>query len=185
MTSTLGIALPLVCALVLIVFLPRREVPSHTLSLLRCFFPAWRFFEEIAPSPRLHHRLAVRDARATGIALHSRLPNGGELGPWVPSLTAPKRGSVSLWLNAAGNLHLAEQSLVERLYDDLEEERADVLGVTQSVSYQLVQALVADRIRAAMPQEALQLGAACEYQFRLSAADDPDATLFVSELHTL
>lgn len=159
------IALALLAVLGLVVLLPRNEVPSQALALLRVFLPAWRFFEEIAPSPVLSHRVT--------------LP-GHEPGPWVLSLSSPARGIGALWLNAAGNLHLAEKSLVERFYADLEAAAPEVLGVTQTVSYQLVQTLVARRVRASLPP-----GAAASYQFRLNDFDARETELFVSDVHPL
>jgi hypothetical protein len=159
------IALALLAVLGLVVLLPRNEVPSQALALLRVFFPAWRFFEEIAPSPVLSHRVTL---------------SGQEPGPWVLSLSSPARGMSALWLNAAGNLHLAQKSLVERLFAEIEAGSPDVLGVTQTVSYQLVQTLVAQRVRTSLP-----LGAAASYQFRLNDFEARETELFVSDVHPL
>lgn len=163
--SSIVIALALLAVLGLVVSMPRTEVPSQTLALLRVFFPAWRFFEEIAPSPVLSHR----------VALPGQAP-----GPWVLSLSSPARGIGALWLNAAGNLHLAEKALVERLYAEIEAGPPDVLGVTRTVSYQLVQTLVAQRVRTSLPP-----GAAASYQFRLNDFDARETQLFVSDVHPL
>jgi hypothetical protein len=159
------IALALLAVLGLVVLLPRNEVPSQALALLRVFFPAWRFFEEIAPSPVLSHRVTL---------------TGQAPGPWVLSLTPPPRTASALWLNAAGNLHLAEKSLVEQLYAEIEAGTPDVLGVTQTVSYQLVQMLVVRRVRSALP-----LAAAASYQFRLNDFEARETELFVSDEHPL
>jgi hypothetical protein len=159
------IVLALLAVLGLVVMLPRTEVPSQAFALLRVFFPAWRFFEEIAPSPVLSHR----------VALPGQAP-----GPWVLSLSSPRRGIGALWLNAAGNLHLAEKALVERLYAEIEPVPPGVLGVTQTVSYQLVQTLVARRVRTGLPP-----GAAASYQFRLNDFDERETELFVSGVHPL
>jgi hypothetical protein len=160
----LFVLLVVVGALVL-VLLPRRELSSRTLSLLRCLYPAWRFFEEIAPAPGLSHRVAVP---------------GQELGPWVASLSAPTRGLGSLWLNARGNLYLACQSLVECLDDELETAEQARLVVSDGLSYRLVQALVSARIRAT---SALPPGS--QYQFQLTDWSDAQRPLFLSDVHTL
>lgn len=159
-----GTLLLLCAVLLLLVVLPRRELRSPGLSLLRCLFPAWRFFEEIADIPVLSHRV---------------IEPGGVPGPWVTTLRAPARHATMLFLNAPGNLHLAQQSLVEHLAAQLEDAPgADPAGLT---SYRLVQALVAGCIRTQRPSGAGQ------YQFRLSdRAQPPDAApLLLSQPHTL
>ena len=165
--SNMGMVLTCLAVVALLVLLPRRDVPAPGLTLLRCFFPAWRFFEEIAPSPVLSHRLATSG-------------QGLDAADWVVSLVAPQRGLSSLWLNAPGNLYLAYQSLAERLLTELDDPGQNPADIAQSVSYRLVQGLVAERVRTALP-----LGAAGQFQFRLSDSADPTATLFVSEIHTL
>jgi hypothetical protein len=162
--SNMGVLVACLAIVALLVLLPRREVSLPAIALLRCFFPAWRFFEEIAPSPLLSHRLATSGQDV-------------DAATWVKSLVPPPRRVSSLWLNAAGNLYLAYQSLIERLHSELE---APGQNLAQTVSYRLVQGLVAQCVRSALP-----LGAAAHYQFRLTASDDPTATLFVSEIHTL
>jgi hypothetical protein len=160
----LGSLLFVCVVLLLLVVLPRRELRSPGLSLLRCLFPAWRFFEEIADIPVLSHRV---------------IEPGGAPGPWVTTLRAPARHATMLFLNAPGNLHLAQQSLVEHLAAQLEDAPdADPAGLT---SYRLVQALVAGRIRGELPAGTGQ------YQFRLSDRDPmPDAQpLLLSQPHTL
>lgn len=151
----------LLCALLLwLVRSPRRELRGTGLSLLRVVFPAWRFFEEIADVPSLRHRV---------------IEPGAAPSPWVDTLHAPARTPGMLFLNAAGNLHLAQQSLVEQLAAQLEDEpHADP---QQSTSYRLVQALVAQRIRTARP------GGTGHYQFQLSARGE--APSFTSQAHTL
>ena len=152
----------LLCALLLwLVRSPRREVRSQSLSLLRAVFPAWRFFEEIADVPALSHRLIGPDAAP---------------GPWVNTLQAPVRTLGMLFLNAAGNLYLAQQSLVEQLAAQLEDEPER--DPTQSTSYRLVQALVIQRIRA---DQSVGEG---QYQFQLCERGQSSPS-FSSQLHTL
>ena len=158
----------LLCGLLLLLLrLPRREVQGRGLSLLRCLFPAWRFFEEIADIPVLSHRL---------------IEPGCAPGPWRTTLQAPLRHAGMLFLNAAGNLHLAQQSLVEHLAAQLEDEPG--AEPAQLTSYRLVQALVACRIRS---EGAVDTRGTGQYQFRLCERAQPaDAPpLLLSQSHTL
>jgi len=137
------------------------EIWSRSLALFRCLVPAWRFFEQIEPVPSLHYRVA---------------PRGDDWGDWRNALTAPARTPSSLLLNAAGNLHLAQQSLVEHLVSEV--EVAAELGRAQDelVSYRLVCALIGQCVRAALPASP-----SLRYQFRL--AESGGATLFSSRVH--
>jgi hypothetical protein len=160
--AMLGTLFALTLVLFLLVRRPRRELRSGTLTLLRCVFPAWRFFEEIASVPVLSHR--VIDA-------------AGSEGPWSQTVPPPRR-HLGMWgLHAAGNLYLAYQSMVEQLASELEEP-AEISDLTQCVSYQLVQALVLQQLRS-------QLGAQQgQYQFRLTDGQTA-APLWVSPVHAL
>jgi len=165
--SGLGTLL-LLCALLLwLVRLPRRELHGTSLTLLRCVFPAWRFFEEIAEVPRLSHRV---------------IEPGCAPGPWVNTLHAPVRTPSMLFLNAAGNLHLAQQALVEHLAAQLED--ASQADAARTTSYRLVQALVAARIRTDLAHSTKTTG---QYQFQLCergpASGGP--LPFLSQPHTL
>lgn len=158
-----GTLFALTFVLFLLVRQPRRELRSGSLTLLRCLFPAWRFFEEIAAVPQLSHR--------------SVGPNGTH-GPWVQTLQPPRRHAGMWGLHAAGNLFLAYQSLVEQLASELldDEQPSNAL---QSVSYQLVQALIVRELRAG------DAGAPdSQYQFRLSDGHSPEP-LWMSPVHTL
>jgi hypothetical protein len=166
--SNMAVLVACLAIVALLVLLPRREVSLPAIALLRCFFPAWRFFEEIAPSPVLSHRLATSGQDV-------------DAATWVNSLFLPPRRASALWLNAAGNLYLAYRSLVERLHSELDAPEQNPHIIAQTVSYRLVQALVAERVRNALPLGA----AAAHYQFRLIDSADPAATLFLSEIHTL
>jgi hypothetical protein len=176
------LALGLGCAIALwlMLSLPRRELRSPALALLRSLWPAWRFYEAIADAPALDHRV-----RADAL--------GGEPGPWQRTLRPPLRTAAMLVWNPSGNLHLAYQSLVEHLASELaeREEGADgreaqrplaaVSGPGQPTaacaSYRLVQALVGVRIRADGP-----LAVSSHYQFRLV---DDGGGAFESEWHAL
>jgi hypothetical protein len=146
-----------------LVWLPRRVVPARSLMLLRCLVPAWRFFEEIEPVPSLRYRVA---------------PHGDDWSDWLDALAVPARTPGSLLLNAAGNLHLACQSLVEHLVDDLEDTSERDRAEHELVSYRLVCSLIEQQVRAALPSSVL-----LRYQFCLAEAERGEAPLFVSRVH--
>ena len=159
--GTLGTLFALTLLLFLLVRQPRRELRSGSLTLLRCLFPAWRFFEEIAASPQLSHR--------------SVGPSGTH-GPWVQTLQPPRRHAGMWGLHAAGNLFLAYQSLVEQLASELLDD-IQPSDPTKSVSYQLVQALIVRQLRGentARPDS--------QYQFRLTDGNSPEA-VWTSPVH--
>jgi len=164
--AMLGTLFALTLVLFLLVQRPRRELRSGSLTLLRCMFPAWRFFEEIAAVPVLSHR--VIDA-------------AGVEGPWLQTLPLPRRHAGMWGLHAAGNLYLAYQSMVEQLAAELEEP-AEINDLTQCVSYQLVQALVLRQLRnQAGTGNGTQPG---QYQFRLVDSQTA-APLWESPLYAL
>jgi hypothetical protein len=156
-----GVALVFLSLLAWLVLAPRRSVRAPAFSLLRCFFPAWRFFEEVDSPPLLSYRVTVA----------GQLP-----GPWTLALSVEPMRARALVLNARGNLHLACQSLVERLNSDI--ESSDATKATELIAYQLVQALVRLRVEATAtgPRERV-------YQFRLTAWNDEE--LFMSASHAL
>jgi hypothetical protein len=153
--SSSSIALVFLSLTALLVLLPRRLVHGESWTLLRCLFPAWRFFEDIAPAPRLRYRVG-RD--------------GTTFGAWIDALPVPPRGAAALFHDPEGNLFLACQSLVERLVADLED--CDEAQARALVSYRLVQRLVRARILAADGGNAAEV-----YQFGLEPHD------FLSGVH--
>lgn len=155
------VALGVLGALLALVLGKRRLARAPAWTLLRSLFPSWRFFESIAPTPTLSYRVASA---------------GEDFGPWHDALPPVPRTPLSLLLNARGNLHLACQSLVERLFDDLDSLRPE--EAADSVSYQLVQRLVFAKLTerpAAEPNRC--------YQFRLTLPDSDDEECFVSAVH--
>lgn len=149
-------------------FLPRREVGHPLVALVRVLFPSWRFFDDVQVAPVLLVRTASGD---------------GAFGEWLPLLSPPRREwPLSLAWNPGGNLHLAEQVLLERLLADVaewDETRGD--DVDDLVSYELVVNLVRARLPAAS-------GASTRFQFKLAEAGDdgtrPGADLLISREHT-
>jgi hypothetical protein len=141
----MGFVAPLLLALLVLLSLrqSRRPLTSRTWGLLRSLLPSWRFFEDVEPGPELLY-CVVQD---------------GEDGAWQPALTPPaQRG---LFLNAQGNLYLAQQSLVEQLWAELDGVETD--AVSGLVSYRLVRRLVAERV----PKDA-------HYRFKLVSGGSVD-----------
>ena len=157
MSWIVGIALLLLCAGVL--FLPRRSLHGRTWALLRCFFPSWRFFEDIAPGPTLSY---------------SRAAPGAGFGPWHDAVRGTAHGVI---LNASGNLWLAYQSLVEQLWSEIEESSTPDPRLL--VSYRLVQRLVLLELLG--PGERAAGG---RYRFRLTSGE-AWLTEFVSHEHEI
>jgi hypothetical protein len=141
-------------------FTESRAARSPAWALLRCLWPSWRFFDGVAPAPELAIRV---------------MEGEGEFGRWRPALSPPKRRVYSVFLNAEGNLHLAKQSLIERLLQELDGELLE--EAPSLLSYILVRRLV----------EAELASFACAsgcYQFKLSDPETPEP-LFVSAPHQL
>jgi hypothetical protein len=141
------IAAALVVACLGLAVLPRREVRGRGLALLRCFFPSWRFFEDVAAGPTLQ--------------LSTAAP-GESFGPWRDAWVSAPRTAASLIVNARGNLELAYQSLVDQLSSELED--GEGTDPTSSITYRLVQHLI--ERECLMPAERLP---GLRYRFRLSA----------------
>lgn len=155
----LGITLFIVASLVWLVLAQRHSARAQSLVLLRCLFPAWRFFEAIGPKPVLSYR-----------RYH---PETEQFGAWQDVIVW-RASACPLPLNALGNLQLAYQSLIERFESDLEEPPDPAQPVEHWVSYKLVRALVLNSAAAD--------GAAADCQFRLQLMSDGDrGDVFVSE----
>jgi hypothetical protein len=160
----LPLALLALGVLALLVWLPRRTPGSRSWLLFRCLLPAWRFFEQIEPAPALRYRVA---------------PGGEDWREWQDALRPPPRTASSLLFNAAGNLQLASESLVEHLVADLEDASEPGRSEDELVSYRLVCALVEQRVRATFESSAL-----LRFQFSLADSELADApALFVSRVH--
>lgn len=155
----MGLVVPLLLTLGVLLALrfSRRPLRGKAWQLLRSLLPSWRFFEDVEPGPELSFRVVTA---------------GAEPGPWRAALTPG--GALFPLLNAHGNLHLAEQSLVEQLEAEL--DGAELEGAPQLVPYRLVQRLVEARLRAS---EGAERGV--RYQFRIGDAENG----FVSREHSL
>lgn len=164
MTADRVLALVLFLVLLAWFSLHRGAVLRSPLWLLfRSLFPAFGFFESVGDVPRLHYRIAMDD---------------GPLGPWLAAPEPKARGAGALLLNAQGNLHLAQQGLIERLLTDMELTRDE--PSSEGVAYLLVQRLV--RSWVARPAEE-PLHGAPRYQFRVVVGSDEE--VLVSLVHSL
>jgi hypothetical protein len=144
--------------LLLTLWQSRQSLRGRSWLLLRSLFPSWRFFEDVEPGPEATFAVATP---------------GGDFARWQPVLAAaPSRG---FFLNAAGNSYLAQQSLVEQLWAELDGVRAD--DAPRLVPYQLLQRLIIERAR---ELGLLELGG--RYKFRLGTDESID---FESEEHAL
>jgi len=151
------VAAGLISVCLALVLLPRRNVDARSLALLRCFFPSWRFFEEIEPGPTLQYCVSA--------------PNES-FGAWRTALEPEPHTASALILNARGNLALAHQSLIEQLWSELEDAPAEP---SELVGYALVTALV--RFEVLQPEERAP---GTRFRFRLNAADSGE---FESAVH--
>ena len=147
----MGFVAPLLLALLVLLSLQKSRQPltGRTWVLLRSLLPSWRFFEDVEPGPELLYCVVGR----------------GEGETWQPVLVPPSRRG--FFLNAQGNLYLAQQSLVEQLWSELDGVEVD--AAPRLTTYQLVQRLIAERV----PERA-------RYRFRLRSTDGVD---FESEEH--
>jgi hypothetical protein len=159
--SWIAAAIALIC--LLLVLLPRGEVRGRGLSLLRCFFPSWRFFEDIAAGPRLEVSVATR---------------GHSFEAWRDAWVPAPRTAASLILNARGNLELAYQSLVDQLWSELEEHAEP--ASTESITYRLVQHIIERECLTA-----IERASGATYRFRLSLPDGESRVAFTSAPHSL
>lgn len=161
-------AMLIVVALVLglVALLPRAEVRNPVVSLVRVLVPSWRFFDDLQVTPTL----LVRVAR-----------DGEPLGEWTPVLSPPRRSIVHLVWNPAGNLLLAQQSLLERLLMDVGEwDERGASGPESLVSYELVLNLV----RAVLAADGVHY-ATCQFKLVESAGEGGEvgSDLVISREH--
>lgn len=153
----------LLALLVLSLRLSRSPLGGQAWLLLRVVLPSWRFFEDIELGPQLWVR--VRSGETSW-------------GEWQLAILPPQRTASALLLNAAGNHALAQQSVVEQLWSEL--DGVEETAAPRLVSYQLVQLIAEGRARS------LGTTAASSFQFLLGegATTDADAS-YVSQEHRL
>lgn len=151
---------PLSLALLLVMTLAqtRRPLEGKSFLYLRSLFPSWRFFEDAEAGPTLWFCVESSEAPEA---------------PWQPALLS--RTASGFWLNAEGNLLLAQQSLVEQLLSELDGVREDVAPTL--TAYRLIQRLVEETARKSRTSSA-----PVRYRFRLCSGDEVE---FESESHLL
>ncbi len=123
-----------VATLVILASLRSLPVRSAVVQRLRALLPSWRFFDDIGDMPVLWVRV-------------QREGDAEDFGPWRPCLPTPKRTwSMLLW-NPNGNLRLAYDSLLMHLMTDIDEHERGSTPLSERVSYQLTEHLVAFQLR--------------------------------------
>lgn len=138
-------------------------------QLFRAWIPSWRFFETLSDQPVLFYRFATIGNEVSG--------------EWHLALKRPPRALYSVLLNAEGNLHLANYTLLDQLEEDMGELQRDQIDVLpQLPSYQLVQNLVCFLLRE-------RKESASAYQFKVSRMLANDKAEFeeilVSTVHNI
>jgi len=166
MTERLWPVLIAIAAISTVVLLPRLQVRSRRLFLLRVLCPSWRFFENIG----VNSRLEVRWREA-----------GGSWTEWRDALVAPQRSWTALFHNPFGNLHFAKQSAVEHLVSEAE-LRSN--GIAESVPYAIVRRIAEECVRnlnSGTPSadvrhssDAAAWAAAPDFQFKIVQVDAAD-----------
>ena len=122
-----------------VVFTLRKNLILSTrfLPILKIFFPSWRFFDDPGSTASLAYRLSA----------------GQNFGPWQSCPTPVDRKWMNLFLNAQGNLHLALQTIIERLMRDVEDVDPTLTSdVSQLISYQMILKLVRLQARQSFPE---------------------------------
>lgn len=160
---TLGLAAAYLLVLALSMRKGSRELQGPWLFLLRAFFPNWKFYHAVSLSPRLYVRAQTPD---------------GDWTPWILVYPRIRRHLGHLWHNAAVNLALTHQNLVEHLAQDARElpEGADARPL---VTYRLVQRLACEAVRGGRwgttpmisPRDWPTEVSACQFEVRMEMPD--------------
>ena len=160
---TLGLAAAYLLVLALSMRKGSRELQGPWLFLLRAFFPNWKFYHAVSLSPRLYVRAQTPD---------------GDWTTWVLVYPRIRRHLGHQWHNAAVNLALTHQNLVEHLAQDARElpEGADARAL---VTYRLVQRLACEAVRGGRwgttpmisPRDWPTEVSACQFEVRMEMPD--------------
>ena len=145
--SLLGSCLLVLYFALLLVFSSlRTRIFSHrAIILFRAFFPSWKFFDEISPSPHLFFRT-------------SKL--GEDWSDWRETPRVDRKKN-ALFLNAEVNLKMSLDSVLERLISEIEEMNENEIDVLEkSVSFGLVK----NAVKSFIP---LDLNAGTQFQFKI------------------
>jgi hypothetical protein len=162
MTSRLLPLLIAIAAISLVVLLPRLQVRSRRLFLLRVLFPSWRFFENIGVTSWLQVRSRTSE---------------GEWAEWQNALTPPRRSWTAIFHNPEGNLSFARQSAVEHLVAEAE-ARPDSVAAT--VAFAVVRRIAEESVSSGLDSPNSEL------QFKLvhcDAASGEIEDFLVSPVH--
>ena len=119
-------------------------------NLWRVFVPSWRFFDRIGPRPRVFVR-SVGESE------------------WTLALVAPPRRWTSLVFNPRGNLHHADQNLVDRLLAEIQNGDGDATAIGESVSY----GLLIRRLRTVVPAGEFKISVDGDDVVRAAFGDAP------------
>jgi len=142
-------------ALIVWVWAKTSYTKSKTIHLLRALFPSWKFFGEFGHLPVL----LVRTRR-----------DQAEWEAWRPCLQSPQRHWALLVYNPKANLHLACQSLVQRMISEIQEHQQDEQwSVQSSVTFELINHMVVGSIN-----EAAQ---SCQFKICIRDPDESDSSL--------
>lgn len=159
-------------AVVIIIFslLPRREVGSRGVRLLRVCFPSWRFFGD----PGLQVQVLWR--------VHEDAQPPMD---WQPAMTSATRRPTSLLWNPRATLRLAEESIVRDALADIDQRDAAAGdSIEEFTSFQLLRALAEAKIDARLSKDQLTArdDGSIQYEFlvRSRSADEDD---FGDHLH--
>lgn len=154
--------------IVCVAFLKPTYVSSRKISLFRCLFPSWRFYEDICYLPVLYYRVSL-DAK--------------EFTSWSPVIEKINRDWGNIFINPRANLIHAYNSMLQQLENDKEEVLdLEKDAFVSSVSYQLAKNLVQSKIEE-------QKDKTKYYQFKISSTmqgnlDDYEDTI-ISIVHKL
>ncbi len=162
MTARFWPILIALAAISAVVLLPRLQVRSRRLFLLRVLFPSWRFFENIGVNSWLQVRSRASE---------------GEWTEWQNALTPPLRSWTAILHNPEGNLYFARQSAVEHLVAEAE-ARPD--SVAESVAFAVVRRIAEESVSSGLNSPNGEL------QFKIvqrDAACGEDEDFLVSSVH--
>lgn len=158
-----------VAAISIVVLLPRLQVRSRRLFLLRVLFPSWRFFENIGVNSLLQVRSRASEGRWT---------------EWQNALAHPRRGWGAVFHNPYGNLIFARQSAVEHLVSEAELQSEKL---SDSVAYAVVTKIAEESVQMRWNSDSAAPSAPIsEFQFKIvqrDAASGESEDFLVSSVH--
>lgn len=132
--------------------------------LIRLFFPSWRFFDELGAAPLLQYRIKEKTS---------------EFGDWKVGVPSSPYAFGKLFLNPAGNLRNACNTMLERFVAELTKSEPDS-SVESSVSYRLVEELLRAQLRE-------NVGAIFQFRIliRTTSAALPTEAVIISSEHVV